>query len=85
MLLPFAWHTLLSDIIKPNESHFEQTQLFSFYRHQASGVATGGHGGGRVPPWQWKSCQKLGKRGEKSGKNQRQKSGSFFHFAPPDR
>ena len=48
-------------------------------------------GGGRVPPLTAKNCQKLGNRGETSGKIERKnreekaKSGRFFHFAPPDR
>ena len=42
--------------------------------------------GSRVPPWQQKNCQKLGKRRKKMGKRgkivkKRQKSGRFFHFA----
>ena len=53
-----------------------------------SGVASIGARGGRVPPWQQKNCQKLGKRGKigkqtrKRGKigKKRQKSGRFFHF-----
>ena len=53
--------------------------------------------GGRVPSLTTKKSPKIGKKEknqEKSGKNRgkkgkigkkRQKSGSFFHFAPPDR
>ena len=49
----------------------------------------GGKGGqgGRVPPLTAKNLPKIGKnrkKREKIGKN-RQNSGSFFHFAPPDR
>ena len=54
-----------------------------------------GDKGGRVPPLTAKICQKSekkgggksGKIGKKDGKNreEREKSGSFFHFAPPDR
>ena len=48
--------------------------------------------GGRVPPLTAKICQKSGKLGKEIRKNReergkigkkRQKSGSFFHFAPP--
>ena len=46
--------------------------------------------GGRVPPLTvGKNQEKLGKKEEKSEKREiigkRQKSGRFFHFAPPDR
>ena len=61
-----------------------------------SGIATGVARGAECHPWQRKFCQKSGKRGknqekmknrEKRGQigEKRQESGSFFHFAPPDR
>ena len=43
----------------------------------SSGVASIGARGGRVPPWQRKNCQKLGKREEKSGRNGQNREGSF--------
>ena len=57
-----------------------------------SGVAHGG--GGRVPPLTAKNLPKIGEKRGKMRKNRgkrgkigkiRQKSGRFFHFAPPDR
>ena len=51
-----------------------------------SGVATGGSRGQSATP----DSEKFAKNLEKSGKRgrvgkKRQKSGRFFHFAPPDR
>ena len=55
----------------------------------SSGVATGGQGGQSAPLDSKKNCQKSGKRGRISGNNKekenREKSGMFFHFAPHDR
>ena len=45
----------------------KQYQKLNFSWHKF--VASMGVKGGRVPPWQWKICQKLGKKGRKSGKN----------------
>ena len=79
--------------------NFNETALISTY-FENSGIASIGGKGGRVPPWQQKNCQKSGKRGEKIRKKEeklgkiekkrenqeeRQKSGRFFHFAPPDK
>ena len=58
-----------------------------------SGVATGGSRGQSATPDSEKfakNLEKEGKNQEKSGKRgrigkKRQKSGRFFHFAPPDR
>ena len=59
-----------------------------------SGVATGVARGAEYHPWQPKFAKNREmegknqeKEGEKSGKigKKRQKSGSFFHFATPDR
>ena len=60
-------------------------------RPSCSGVATGVARGGRVPPLTAKNLPKLGKKSGKIGKKRgkirkkRQKSGNFFHIAPPDR
>ena len=62
-----------------------------------SGVATGGHGGQSATPDSEKIAKNWEKNQEKLGKKRknweekakirkkRQKSGRFFHFAPPDR
>ena len=57
-----------------------------------SDIATGGGGaqGGRVPPLTVKKLSKIGKRGEKirkkeENREEKVKSGKFFHFANPDR
>ena len=62
-------------------------QIMSNQWHSHGGGGGGARGKGRGPRLTAKNFPKIEKRGNKSGKigNKRQKSGRFFHFAPPDR
>ena len=67
----------------PHQSISEHSLINLKTGLQTSGVATGVARGADCHPWQPKFAKNREKRGNIGKK--RQKSGSFFHFAPPDR